>query len=79
METVTEEKKPTKPRMLESRYWKAVLTIFAGILTFGSPYAVYVLTHMLHLEWFTSIASGSVLFAIGLALIWYLIKKKVIS
>jgi hypothetical protein len=76
---MTKEKQPTRPGMFESRYWKAVLTIFAVVLTFGSPYLVYVMTHALHIGWFSSIGSGGVLFATGLVLIWYLIKKKVIS
>jgi hypothetical protein len=76
---MTEEKQQTKPGMLESRYWKVVFTIIAAVLTFGSPYLVYVMIHALDMGWFISIGSGGVLFMVGLVLIWYLIKKKVIS
>ena len=65
--------------MLESKYWKVLLTVIAGLLTFGSPYLVYLMTHALDIGWFISIGAGAVLFVIGLVLIWYLIKKKVIS
>jgi len=76
---MTEEKQQIKPGMLESKYWKVVFTIIAAVLTFGSPYLVYVMTSALDMGWFISIGSGGVLFMVGLVLIWYLIKKKVIS
>jgi hypothetical protein len=76
---MTEEKQQIKPGMLESKYWKVVFTIIAAVLTFGSPYLVYVMTKALGMGWFISIGSGGVLFMVGLVLIWYLIKKKVIS
>ena len=76
---MTQEKQQTRPGMLESRYWKVVFTVIAAFLTFGSPYLVYLMVHALKMGWFISIGSGGVLFVIGLGLIWYLIKKKVIS
>jgi hypothetical protein len=76
---MTQEKQQTRPGMLESRYWKVVFTVIAAFLTFGSPYLVYLMVHALKMGWFISIGSGGVLFVIGLVLIWYLIKKKVIS
>jgi hypothetical protein len=82
LETMTQEKQQTRPGILESKYWKVILTVIAALLTFGSPYLVYVMTRVtraLDMGWFISIGSGGVLFAVGLALIWYLIKKKVIS
>jgi hypothetical protein len=76
---MTQEKQQTKPGMLESRYWKLVLTVIAALLTFGAPYVVYLTVHALKMGWFISIGSGGIVFVIGLALIWYLIKNKVIS
>ena len=76
---MTQEKQQTRPGMLVSRYWKVVFTVIAAFLTFGSPYLVYLMVHALKMGWFISIGSGGVLFVIGLVLIWYLIKKKVIS
>jgi len=76
---MTQEKQQTRPGMLESRYWKVIFTVIAAFLTFGSPYLVYLMVHALKMGWFISIGSGGVLFVIGLVLIWYLIKKKVIS
>jgi len=64
---------------LSSKYWKAFLVVLAAILTFGGPYAVYVLANVLELRYVISASVGFVLFAVGLILIWYLIRKKVIS
>jgi hypothetical protein len=55
-----------------------ILVIIAAFCTFGGPYAVYVLTHYLRVEWFVSVASGFGLFAFGVALIGYLAWKKII-
>lgn len=76
---MTQDKQQTRAGMLESRYWKVILTVVAALLTFGSPYLVYVMTRALDIGWFIAIGSGCVLFMIGLGLIWYLIRKKVIS
>jgi hypothetical protein len=76
---MTQDKQKTGAGMLESRYWKVILTVIAGFLAFGSPYLVYLMTNALHIGWFISIGSGCILFVIGLVLIWYLIRKKVIT
>jgi hypothetical protein len=64
---------------LSSKYWKVFLVVLAAILTFGGPYAVYVLVSGFELSYVASVTAGFVLFAAGLILIWYLIRKKVIS
>ncbi len=76
---MTQEKQQTKPGMFESKHWKAVLTIIAGLLTFGAPYVVYIMVHPLKLGFFVSMGAGGIVFLIGLVFIWYLIKKKIIS
>jgi len=76
---MTQEKQQTKPGMLESRHWKLALILIAALLTFGAPYVVYLSVHALKMDQFISIGSGGIVFVLGLALIWYLIKKKVIS
>jgi hypothetical protein len=64
---------------LDSKQMRVFLVVLAAVLTFGGPYAVYVLTNVLELNYAVSVTSGFVLFAVGLILIWYLIRKKVIS
>ncbi|MGB9777946.1 MAG: hypothetical protein ACPLW8_00950 [Candidatus Bathyarchaeales archaeon] len=64
---------------LSSKFWRTLLLILAALLTFGGPYAVYVLNIVLEMDFAISMVSGFALFIVGLALIWYLIKKKVVS
>ncbi len=62
-----------------TKSWKAFLVLLAGILTFGGPYLVYVLSHVLDLNYVASMISGFAMFIVGLALIVYLIRKNLIS
>ncbi|MGA9388124.1 MAG: hypothetical protein WBV70_04790 [Candidatus Bathyarchaeia archaeon] len=63
---------------IDVRFRNALLVAAAGLLTFGGPYVVYVLTR-LKMSMILSVVSGFAIFAIGLALIMYLIKKNIIS
>jgi len=65
---------------LNSKFWKTFLIILAALLTFiGPTYMVYALNSILEIDYVASIASGFVLFIIGLVLIWYLVKRKIIT
>ncbi|RLI42611.1 hypothetical protein DRO59_03615 [Candidatus Bathyarchaeota archaeon] len=65
---------------LTSKFWKTFLTLLAVFLIFVGPtYIVYVLIKILEIDFFISMGSGFTLFIIGLALLCFLIKKKVIS
>jgi hypothetical protein len=64
---------------LNSRFLRMLLIVLAALLTFAGPtYAVYVLIHVSH-RYFTSMGVGIILFGTGLALVWFLISKKIIS
>lgn len=63
----------------DSRFRRAFLVIVASAFMFGGPYLAYILIRLLKLDDLIAIASGFVLFMIGLILIWYLIKKEVIT
>jgi uncharacterized membrane protein len=63
-----------------SRFNKITLTIIAAVLLFVGPtYVPAVLTDSLKVEYVISITLGAVLFIVGLALLVYLIRKKVIT
>ncbi|MEM3673818.1 MAG: hypothetical protein QW468_06350 [Candidatus Bathyarchaeia archaeon] len=65
---------------IDSKMRKTLLVLLAALLTFAGPtYVVYVLHEVLEVGYATSMLSGLVLFAAGLILIWYLIRKKIIS
>jgi hypothetical protein len=72
------EQKQGSSTKVDTRIRDALLVILAAIFSFGGPYAVFALTHFGKLSYGVSIGSGIVVFAIGLALTLYLVRKKVI-
>ncbi len=81
---MAEDKQRNKDRTsarfdLTARSWKVFLVVLAAFLTFAGPYVVYVLLHVLEIDYAVSMVSGFVLLVAGLVLIWYLVKNKVIS
>ncbi|MDI6691659.1 MAG: hypothetical protein QME50_07375 [Candidatus Bathyarchaeota archaeon] len=65
---------------LSSKFWRTLLLVLAAFLVFVGPtYVVYVLNIILEINFAVSMVSGFALFIVGLALIWYLLKKGVIS
>ena len=65
---------------LNSKFWKTFFILLAALLMFAGPtYVVYVLINVLNMEYVLSMASGGILFIVGLTLLWYLVKNKVIS
>jgi hypothetical protein len=64
---------------LNSRFGKAILVVLAALFTFSGPYVVLVLSSVLDLDYAVSMVSGVAIFIIGLAFIWYLIRKNLIS
>lgn len=62
-----------------SRSRKTVLIIISAILTFiGPTYTVYLLVNTLKIGYVVSMAAGFALFMVGLGLIGYMYKKKMI-
>jgi hypothetical protein len=80
---MTEKKEKSKSTRLDlnSKFWKTLLVVLAAFLTFAGPtYMVYVVfLKILKMNYIVSMASGFVLFMVGLVLLWYLVKRKVIS
>jgi hypothetical protein len=63
---------------LSSKFWRTFLLIVGVLLVFAGPtYVPYVL-NLAHVNYFASIGVGLVLFVVGLVLLFYLIRKKVI-
>jgi hypothetical protein len=76
---MTQEKQQPKTGLMGSKYPKMLLIIVMALLLFGGPYILYILYEVLKVRFLISgvIGFGSVL--LGLILMWYLIKTKVIS
>jgi hypothetical protein len=65
---------------VSSKFWKVFLVIVAVFLIFAGPtYVSYVLSDILNVDYVASIVSGFTLFIVGLFLMCFLIRKKIIT
>ena len=76
---MAQETEEAKTGIMGSKYWKLLLIMLAGLFTFGAPYVVYMSTNFLKRGIFFSFTGGIISLIIGLLLIWYLVRSKVIS
>jgi len=78
--TENEETTTADSGMLASKFWRTLLTIVSVLLVFAGPtYFVYLLAVTLEVNFAASFAVGFALLAVGLVLMWYLVRKKVIE
>ena len=64
---------------LESKFWRTTLLIVSVLLIFAGPtYIPYVLNGILNLDYIASIVAGIILLTVGLLMMWFLIRKKII-
>jgi uncharacterized membrane protein HdeD (DUF308 family) len=65
---------------IESKFSKIALTVVTVLLIFAGPtYVPYLLSDVLHADYFAAIGIGLVLFIVGLVMMVYLIRKKVLT
>ncbi len=65
---------------LESKFMKIFLTLISVLLMFaGSTYVPYFLADILKVDYIASISLGALLFIVGLVVLVYLVRKKVIE
>ena len=65
---------------VSSKFWRVFLVIAVVFLIFVGPtYISYVLFNILDVNYFASIVSGLALFIVGLLLMLFLIRKKIIT
>jgi hypothetical protein len=77
---MTEDNEDIQVSGIESKFTKVTLTIFAVLLIFiGPTYIPYLLADVLKLEYFASIGIGLILFVVGLVMLVFLIRKKVVT
>ena len=76
---MAKEKQQHRISFAGSRYRKAFLVLITAFLTFGGPYLTHVLSTVLRIDYAISLISGFILFGLGLALVWYLIRNEIIS
>ena len=65
---------------LESKFWRVFMILLAVFLIFVGPtYISYVMSDALKVDYVASITIGFVLFIIGIVIVLYLIRKKVVT
>ena len=74
-----QETKETGTGLMSSKYFRLLLVIIAALFLFGAPYVVYLATKALKRGIFFSFTGGLLSLILGLLLVWYLIKKRVIT
>jgi len=78
--TENEEMNATNSSFFTTSFGKAFLTIVAVFLTFAGPtYVVYGLNVVVKVDLAASLVTGFILFLIGVYMIRYLVKLKIIS
>lgn len=74
------ENKTSFSELLTSKFWRTLLTLVSVLLIFAGPtYGIYALAVLLGVNLAASFVVGFVLFAVGVVLMWYLLKNKVIE
>ena len=77
---MTEDNENVQVSGLDSKFMKVAMTIVAVFLIFVGPtYIPFLLSDVLHVDYIASIGLGAVLFIVGLLVLVYLIRKKVIE
>ncbi len=77
--TQNEEIRTVENSLVSSKFMRVLLTVVSVVLVFAGPtYVIYVLTEIVRVNVVASFVVGFVLFAVGLALMRYLVQKKVI-
>jgi hypothetical protein len=77
---MTKKEENLKVTGIYSKFWRITLVVFAMLLVFVGPtYVPYVLAGILKRNYFTSISVGLVLFIVGMVLVIFLIRKKIIT
>ena len=77
---MTENNENLQVSGLDSKFMKVAMTIISVFLIFVGPtYIPYLLSDVAKVDYIASIGIGAVLFIVGLGLLVYLIRKKVVE
>jgi hypothetical protein len=77
---MTEKNENMPVSSLDSKFMKVAMTIVSVFLIFvGSTYVPYLMSDVLKIDYAASVLVGAVLFIVGLVLLIFLVRKKVIE
>ena len=63
-----------------SKFWRIALVVLSMLLIFAGPtYGFYLMVNVLKIHYFVSLGAGFILFIVGMALMVFLIRKKLIA
>jgi capsule polysaccharide export protein KpsE/RkpR len=64
---------------VSSKFWRILLVIVSVFLVFAGPtYVSYLLFDILNVNYIASVVVGFALFIVGILLMWFLVRKKII-
>ncbi len=70
---------PENKGFMASKYVKMLMVILMAFLLFGGPYFVYLIYDALGMSFLYAFIAGCTSILLGLVLMWYLIKVKIIT
>jgi len=76
---MTQEKARENKGFMSSKYVKMLLVILMAFLLFGGPYLVYAISSVLEMRFLYAAIAGAASVVLGLVLMWYLIRAKIIT
>jgi hypothetical protein len=77
---MTENEENTSVTGIYSKFWRLTLVIVSMLLIFVGPtYVPYAMVKVLKIQYFVSIGAGIILFIVGMVLMLFLIRKKLIT
>jgi len=74
---MTEGNQPAKTGFTSSKYVRMLLVILTALFLFGAPYVMYVFYRAHH--WTISVIGSFGSIVLGLLLMWYLVRAKIIT
>ena len=64
---------------VNSKFWRILLVIVSVFLVFAGPtYISYLLFYVLNINYIASVVAGFALFIVGILMMWFLVRKKII-
>jgi hypothetical protein len=74
------EKESTGMLDMNSKFWRTTLLLVSMVMIFAGPtYIPYLMADIAHIDYVVSVVVGVVLLAVGLVLMWFLVRKKIIT
>jgi hypothetical protein len=65
---------------MNSKFWRTTLLLVSMVMIFAGPtYIPYLMADIAHIDYVVSVVVGVVLLAVGLVLMWFLVRKKIIT